>query len=750
MSSNAYSVVGRQSDQGSDDEGTFFDEEDIVLGNVSAPTKLDRSLLVADEEALHGLSRHEIQTTKPSFFSRAAGGTFGYNRYTQLASPNESNKKGSKNKRKRGSRAHLGSRNVIINPNLKNGGTRNSRPAYQQHAHTYSQNSDESDSDYPSDIEIDIRSRPRRNEIGNRARKLYWALLLCLAIFGFWLFVNNLRPFGTKSSSTTTTTTAGSNHVLLNHVRLSNGTHVFRPTTIVISLEGMHPHYVSADVTPHLHKLMSENSVAPYMIPPFPSTSLPMHWTMATGFYPANHGIVANSFYDVTLESQFRDTDISQNVSANSLDPRFWGGEPIWQTASLQGLTSAVHLWPGNEVSWRKKAPILIDNSVDDKSLVKDLRKDFERIVSWIDLDLDNRPELIMSRVPAMQTAGHIHGIQGKEIIGFLKNVDSYVATVLEGLESRNLTDIVNLVVVSDSGMAPTSEDRLIFTDELIHEQDFDHVDGFPLLGLRPNEDASLNYWYKSLLAHQKESGEGKWDVYLRENLPQEYKLGGDGPEYNKYKQRIAPLWLVPRPGWSFTTKKLHADSTTREVKANQGYNNTDVLMRALFVAKGPYFQSKRYLPFESIGLYNILCDTLNIKPSKNDGSSLSKILTPLPINWADQSSYPGLPFEVEILPFKSTSDELFGHGASNLTAQSQHAGYNNSTSTASNTVVDTSKEDTKEKSDKSSATAAAAAAEKWWKEWYGYAQDKASDAKDWVKDKISAVKGTSTSGKSD
>lgn len=596
-------------------------EEDIVLGNFN-PNSLDRDLLRADEAVLEDLNMKDISAKKKGFFSRSRNAT--HQNYSRLVSDRPIKKS-------------VGFADARSNKQSEG----KSKNGYAQLSSGENQaNSEDSDSDYPSDIEIDIRSQPRRNHLRNRHKKLHGLVLGILLLFGLWFAYTNFLFGGRPRSGPAP------------KALFFNGTHEFKPTTVVVSLDGFHPHYINDEVTPYLHELLTQNSGAPYMTPSFPSSTFPNHWTMVTGLYPSNHGIVGNTFFDSALKTTF-----FNRKPAQSLRKEFWGGEPIWQTASFQGVISGIHMWPGSEVDWETESPIFVDKF----NKTEQLDVKVNRVFTWLDEDnLEHRPELIMAYVPTVDTVGHLHGINGEELIQALKDVDNLVGGLMNGIESRNLTDIVNLVVVSDHGMAPTSNKRLIYLDELIDMGNVEHIEGWPLIGITPKAGLHLDAFYNNLKDAQNQFGQGKWDVYLRENLPEEWKFGGS--HYNKYSSRIAPLWLIPRVGWSFTTKKeMEGYNGNYKLQGVHGYNNTEVLMRALFVAKGPYFSNDLYEPFENVGLYNILCDTLGIEPSRNDGLSVRSMLKPLANNWTDKNEYPGVPFETEILDINSTYDTLFG-----------------------------------------------------------------------------------------
>src|SRR5438045_9729616 len=71
-----------------------------------------------------------------------------------------------------------------------------------------------------------------------------------------------------------------------------------KPTVILISLDGFRWDYLDKFNPPTLNKLAKEGVRAKWMIPSFPTKTFPNHYTIATGLYPAHHGIVENNFYD--------------------------------------------------------------------------------------------------------------------------------------------------------------------------------------------------------------------------------------------------------------------------------------------------------------------------------------------------------------------------------------------------------------------------------------------------------------------
>lgn len=449
---------------------------------------------------------------------------------------------------------------------------------------------------------------------------------------------------------------------------LSNSTHEFYPSTILVSLDGFHPHYINAENTPTMHRMMVEDYGAPYMVPSFPSSTFPNHWTLVTGLYPSEHGIVGNTFYDPKLEKQFINTNPKYG-----LNPEFWlGGEPVWTTAFRQGVKLAVHMWPGSEV------PTVGDNGplyVDSYNGSELLSSKVDRVMGWLDVPtLKERPELILTYVPTIDQYGHKFGISGQNLTDALHYVDDFVALMVKSLEQRNLTNIVNLVIVSDHGMAPTSKDRLLFLDDVVNTTKIEHIDGWPLFGLRPRGETTSDEIYSEIKGNIENMGKEiteNFNVYKVEDIPKEWNFGGQKNDH-AFNYRLAPVWIIPNVGYSITTRKQFKENNNDYYpKGVHGYNNTHLLMRAIFLGKGPYFSErlafqKKVRPFANTEVYGMICDSLNIVAAPNNGSksgsdtyAISSKNT-LPSDWSDDSVYPGLPFKVEHVVRNATYDLLY------------------------------------------------------------------------------------------
>ncbi|KAJ2640344.1 hypothetical protein GGF44_002586 [Coemansia sp. RSA 1694] len=363
---------------------------------------------------------------------------------------------------------------------------------------------------------------------------------------------------------------------------VSNGTHWFQPTLILVSLDGFRADYLDRGITPELLRLGRRGLRADYMTPSFPSSTFPNHYSIATGLYPGAHGIVANVFYDTELNDTFVYTDSKTNIK-----PQWWeGGEPIWVTAEKQGQRAAIDMWPGSTAVIRGSKPSYV---VPYASGVPPLAK-IGQLVEWLDLAQDRRPSFLAAYMPEVDSAAHMLGPDAQAVNDAVRLVDGAVGELWRQIARRNLTHIVNVMVVSDHGMAATQAHKYaIYVDDIIDVARLRGIYGWPLGAIQPLDSADIQPMYRRL----KRASRGQpWAVYLREDVPARFHYA--------HKSRVAPIMLIPELPYYVTTRasdKFHAAKLgSREefpVTGAHGYDNLHPLMRATFLAAGPAFRSR-------------------------------------------------------------------------------------------------------------------------------------------------------------
>ena len=104
------------------------------------------------------------------------------------------------------------------------------------------------------------------------------------------------------------------------------------PYVILVSIDGFRHDYIETYDAPNLKSLAEGGVTAKSLIPSYPSMTFPNQYTLVTGMYPGNHGIVANDFIDPKREDRF-----NRNNPSTLLDGSWYGGTPLWVAAEQQG-----------------------------------------------------------------------------------------------------------------------------------------------------------------------------------------------------------------------------------------------------------------------------------------------------------------------------------------------------------------------------------------------------------------------------
>jgi predicted AlkP superfamily pyrophosphatase or phosphodiesterase len=369
---------------------------------------------------------------------------------------------------------------------------------------------------------------------------------------------------------------------------------------ILISMDGFRWDYFDKTETPNFDELISGGSKSAALIPSFPTKTFPNHITIVTGRYPENHGIVANRMYDNIFDEYYYIGQGSKPV----LDGKWYEAEPIWVTAEKQGRRAMTMFWPASEAEIMGFRPT--EYFVYDGSISHDDRID--QILEWVDYPQEKRPKFISTYFSHTDDFGHQYGPDSEEILKAIGEMDRTIGRLIFGLKSRGLFKEVNIILVSDHGMAKTYSDSMIFLDDLIDMDQINIIDGSPVAAIKPMENVDSIY-----------------NILKNANIPIDIYKKGDAPErlhYNNHR-RIQPLTLSANEHWSISTHDyfLEEDHAQRFNGATHGYDPKYVSMRGIFLAHGPAFKKNFKGPgVSNIHLYEMMCKIMGILPANNDG----------------------------------------------------------------------------------------------------------------------------------
>ena len=380
------------------------------------------------------------------------------------------------------------------------------------------------------------------------------------------------------------------NMMILGYMPLSGAP---KPCVIMLSLDGFRSNYPDMVHLATFDSLARVGVRAEYLKPAFPSITFPNHYTLATGLYPDNHGIVANSFYDPKSGKHYSIGDRSAVEDAS-----FYGGEPLWVTAEKQGVRTASFFWVGSEAPisgiypsyWKK---------YDQKVSFSDR---IGTVMSWLSLPEDKRPQLILLYYHEPDASGHQYGPESEEVKKCLVDLDHKLAEFTGKLKQLPCFSGIDFIVVSDHGMEATNRIRSVNLSDYLDTAWFSHIKGSsPVLMFKAKgENTQKAFNALKLIPHCR--------IWKSDEMPHELHYGKN--------PRTLDFVLLAENGWSI---KLRDDD--RIPAGSHGYDPDDKKMPAIFYASGPSFKTGYAAKgINTIDIYPLITRLLNIRPVSVDG----------------------------------------------------------------------------------------------------------------------------------
>ncbi|MFA5648254.1 MAG: ectonucleotide pyrophosphatase/phosphodiesterase [Bacteroidales bacterium] len=363
---------------------------------------------------------------------------------------------------------------------------------------------------------------------------------------------------------------------------------------VILSLDAFRWDYPDIAKTPNLNSIAQNGVKAQVLIPCYPSKTFPNHYSMATGLYPDNHGIVENRFFDPNLGFySIGDRNAVEN-------PAFYGGEPFWATAEAQGLIAATYFWVGSETAiggsypsfWKK-----YDSSVT-------MEQKIDTVIHWLNLPINERPRVIAWYSDEPDLTAHRNGATGTKTIAVVERLDSLLGVFLTQLNELPHANKINFIVVSDHGMADISPSRYINLNKYVNRDWFSVISGGnPVYSLTPKAE----YRDQAIAALKSIPNLKVWE---RHEVPKRLHYGSN--------PRIQDVIIEAEAGYSVGL----SNDSSRYVGGAHGYDNENPDMHGIFFAQGPSFK-KGYTSksFINTNIYNIITHILNLQPAKNDGN---------------------------------------------------------------------------------------------------------------------------------
>ena len=339
-----------------------------------------------------------------------------------------------------------------------------------------------------------------------------------------------------------------------------------QPYLILISIDGFGWNYRDLYDTPALDQIADSGVEAASLRPVFPTLTFPNHFSIATGLYPAEHGIVHNHFPNEARDAWYRLWD-----RAAVEDGSWYAGEPIWVVAEKHGMVSAAFYFVGTE------APVAGIRPTYWYSYNKSVsaRERVNQVLDWLQLPAVQRPHLITLYFENVDDAGHDFGQGSRELEEAVSLIDDEIGRLREGIDAMGLGDQVVYFVLSDHGQAGyRNPDTVLILEE--------HIE---LDGLIVEEGGSYAWIYqhepdRDAAVRLRDAINANWTfgtAYLREDAPTTWRLSDS--------LRYPEIFVVPDLNYGVVAER---GGLYQFKRGDHGWAPDDQAMHGFFIASGP------------------------------------------------------------------------------------------------------------------------------------------------------------------
>ncbi|MCB9219708.1 MAG: alkaline phosphatase family protein [Ignavibacteriales bacterium] len=376
------------------------------------------------------------------------------------------------------------------------------------------------------------------------------------------------------------------------------------PYVILISFDGFRWDYLNRGITPNLDQIKNEGVNALSLRPSFPSKTFPNHYSIVTGMYPENHGIIANNFVNPFTNEVYK---LGDTISVR--DSKWYLGEAFWETAERNGIKTASYFWPGSEVKTDHRRPSIYEKYEHNRPY----KSRIDGVVKWLKLPEKKRPHFISMYFHDTDSYGHKYGPNSPEINQSIQRLDSLIGYFKIELDKINFLDSVNILIVSDHGMTEINTNRIINIENILCGYNVKFGGEKPFMTIEPEKN-EIDEVYELL-----KQNENHYKVYKKSELPERFHYSNHPFIYS--------LILIAENGWSLVNDSSFEKMNNSYSKGNHGYDNNHTDMHGIIIGKGPNLKSNfKTGTVWNIDIYPLLCKIFNISPRSNIDGKLERI----------------------------------------------------------------------------------------------------------------------------
>lgn len=385
---------------------------------------------------------------------------------------------------------------------------------------------------------------------------------------------------------------------------INSASQLDKPYLVLVSIDGFRWDYMDRYPTPNLDRIASKGSKVERLLPVFPTLTFPNHYSIATGLYPAHHGLMANNFPDPARNKWYSLKD-RQSVE----DPSFYSGVPIWVAAETQGMVTASYYWVGTEAAVQGVSPThwrSYDKGIPGQDRV-------EQALKWMAEPAENRPHLYTLYFEDVDDYSHWKGPESEENIEAIKRVDTYIGQLLDGIEKLPYAEQVNIIVLSDHGLGAYLENPQPFIlGDHVNLDNISIVEGGAYLFLHFDQDDPER------AAEIVDTVNGLWKhgrAYLPSDTPRVWFVDNN--------PRFPDVILMPEQGYAVLSS---SERSGKLIAGDHGWAPESPEMHGFFIASGPNIKTGVALgPVNNIDVYPLMLSILGLEaPAYIDGDASS------------------------------------------------------------------------------------------------------------------------------
>ena len=383
--------------------------------------------------------------------------------------------------------------------------------------------------------------------------------------------------------------------------------HASSSTLLLVSIDGFRWDYLDRPEAEALRAIAASGSRVEQLETVYPSKTFPAHLSIATGLPPTGHGIVDNYFCR-------SDRPDCYDMGDGRKDPIWLSGTPLWTLVEEQGGRASTFFWPESDALFNGTLPTdyrRYDGRIPHSERV-------QQTLEWLALPELERPELITLYFSVVDSAGHQYGPDSDATREAIAEVDHWLGILWRAIVDQNREDPeadINLMIVSDHGMASVDPDEFIDTQTLPKHAGFKRVNNSTrVLYYQRDPDADIDRLREAL----ESAAAGRFWVVEASELEARDSKGHPA---------VPDLVIETAPPRVFR----HGGGKDADLRGMHGYPSDIEAMAALWMAAGPAFRPWHVIArAHQLDVYPVAARVLGLTPPEglpSDGGPLLEAL---------------------------------------------------------------------------------------------------------------------------